>query len=160
MEKHMKHRKHTLLSRGFTLIEIMIVIAIIAIIAAIALPQYSDHVLRSKLVEATANLGQLRISAEQTFQDTRSYNGVPNPPVMACTMPVASDMKYFTYRCSVGPTATTYTLEAAGIPAQGTGGFTYTVDQTNTKTTVVAAPAPANWQGGPFNCWVTRPGGC
>ena len=157
----MNHAKHMTHSRGFTLIEIMIVVAIIAIIAAIALPQYSDFVLRGKLIEATANLGQLRIRAEQTFQDTRSYNGVPNPPAMACTLPTASDMKYFTYSCSVGPTATAYTLQAVGIAAQGTGGFTYTVDQTNAKTTTVIGPAPAKWQaGGPFTCWVTRPGGC
>ena len=157
----MNHAKHMTHSRGFTLIEIMIVVAIIAIIAAIAVPQYNDYVLRARLIEATANLGQLRIRAEQFFQDNRMYTGI------ACA-PNAGDARFFTYTCSVTPsgavgtaTSLVYTLQAQGIAAQGTGGFTYTVDQTNTKATTVAAPAPAKWQaGGPFNCWVTRPGGC
>ena len=151
----MKQAMHNLRSRGFTLIELMVVVAIVAILAAIAVPQYSDYVLRGKVTEATANLGRLRIGAEQWFQDNRAYNANGGMP---CTLG-AGDARYFTYSCSVAPTATTYTLQAAGVAGQGTGGFTMTVNETNAKTTTVAAPAPAGWRG-TFTCWVSKAGGC
>jgi type IV pilus assembly protein PilE len=159
MEKYMNHAKHIKHNLGFTLIEIMIVVAIIALIAAIAVPQYNQYVMRGRLVEATANLGQLRIRAEQWFQDNRTYAGMDTAaqPANACTV-AAGDARFFVYDCPVVPNAAAYTIRATGIPAQGTGGFVFTVDQTNAKNTTVAAPAPSGWTGGA--CWVSRPGGC
>ena len=58
---------------GFTLIEIMITVAVIAIIAAVALPSYFDYVTRSRLVEARANLADMRTRMEQFFLDNRTY---------------------------------------------------------------------------------------
>lgn len=49
---------------GFTLIELMIVVAIVAILAAIAIPQYQNYVLRSQMTRAVAELNTLRTAVE------------------------------------------------------------------------------------------------
>ena len=54
------------LNRGFTLIELMIVVAIIAIIASIAIAQYKKFQLKSKTAEAKANIGTIR-ACEETY---------------------------------------------------------------------------------------------
>ena len=147
----MKHAKHLRTARGFTLIELMIVVAIIAVLAAIAMPAYQDYVIRGKLSEAASNLGQLRVRAEQFFQDYRTYVG------MACTPVNAAEAKYFTYDCSVAPTTAVYTLRATGVAAQKTGGFVFTVDQTNAKSSTATA---SGWPASQPTCWITSKSGC
>jgi type IV pilus assembly protein PilA len=48
------------LHKGFTLIELMIVVAIIAILAAIAIPQYQSYAIRSKVSEALSDVGPVK----------------------------------------------------------------------------------------------------
>src|SRR6266581_1407504 len=61
--------------KGFTLIEVMIVVAIVAVLAAIALPNYADYIKRGKIIEATSALSDLRTRYEQYFLDNRTYAG-------------------------------------------------------------------------------------
>jgi type IV pilus assembly protein PilA len=53
--------------QGFTLIELMIVIAIVGILAAVALPAYQDYTIRAKLSEALATSGEAKTSVSEYF---------------------------------------------------------------------------------------------
>ena len=53
--------------QGFTLIELMIVIAIVGILAAVALPAYQDYTIRAKMSEALATAGEAKTSISEFF---------------------------------------------------------------------------------------------
>lgn len=134
---------------GFTLIELMMVVAVVAVLGAIALPSYSDFVLRGKIPDATSNLAAKRVQMEQFFQDSRTYASAP-----ACTSDSTSS-KYFTFWCSTAGSVTGYTLQADGTGTMA--GFSFTIDQSGSKTT---AAVPSGWtQPSPNTCWVTKKGG-
>ena len=137
--------------RGFTLIELMIVVVIVAILAAVAIPAYTEYIQRGKLVEATSNLSDMRVKLEQYFQDNRTYIGA----CVAGTAPPLPTGRYFTYACS-NLSATGFTVTATGIAAQGTSGFTYSIDQTNARTTT---SLPTGWTGAGSTCWVLKKDG-
>ncbi len=131
---------------GFTLVELMIVVAIIGILASIAIPAYSDYVTRGKIAQAISELADARIKMEQFYQDNRTYS----PGINAASLGIASGSKsYFTYALSsVGLTA--YTITATGVGNIST--YSYTINQSNTKTS--ATP----W-GNSSTCWVKSKGG-
>lgn len=123
---------------GFTLIELMIAVAVVAILASVALPTYQDYVRRGNIPEATAGLGQARITMEQWFQDNRTYEGAACP----------GNSSKFSFVCNT--TATTFLITATGFGSMT--GFSYTINQNNVRTS--ATP----W-GNNATCWVTRKGG-
>lgn len=129
------------IQKGFTLVELMIVIAIIGIIASIALPSYQDYVSRARVTEATSNLADMRIQMEQFFQDKRFYTGGP------CA---AADAKFFGYVC-VTPTPTTFTITATGTGPMA--GYVYTVNHANSKSTTIAGNTSSG-------CWTASKNGC
>ena len=123
--------------KGFTLIEMMIVVAIVAILGAIALPAYRDYVRRGRIPEATTGLAQARIGFEQWFQDNRTYVGGPCP----------GNTRSFTFACNTA--AATFTVTATGLGDMAD--FSYTIDQVNARTS--ATP----WGDG-ATCWIARKG--
>ena len=61
-------------ARGFTLIEVMIVVAIVALLAAVALPSYRQHAVRAARVQAQAELLELASLQEKIFLNSNSYS--------------------------------------------------------------------------------------
>lgn len=68
----MKEIKMNHAQKGFTLIELMIVVAIIGILAAIAIPQYQDYTARSQVTRAVSELNSLRTAAEAALLQGRT----------------------------------------------------------------------------------------
>jgi type IV pilus assembly protein PilE len=133
--------------KGFTLIEVMIVVVIVGILAAIALPNYADYVKRGKIIEATGALSDFRQRYEQYFLDTRTYVG-------ACALhkpQINASIKDFQVDCPT-ETASTYTLTANGQGSMAS--FVFQIDQKGAK----SSTAPAPWVGNP-SCWAVRKSG-
>ena len=133
------------------MLEVMITVVIVGILAAIALPSYSDYVMRSKIIDGTAKLGDWRAQMEKFFLDNRTYVGG-----CVATAPPVSASDAFNYSCPVVETATTYTLQADGDPAKGMAGVQYTVNQQGLKVTVTL---PGTWGTPAANCWSVRKDG-
>ncbi|MEP7208792.1 MAG: type IV pilin protein [Casimicrobiaceae bacterium] len=137
--------------RGFTLIEVMVVVAIIGILATIAFPAYSDYIQRSRITEATTRLADFRVRMEQFFLDNRTYAngaacGVPDPAVNAADS--------FAVTCAPGAN-NTYTATATGTAVGNMQAFAYTINQTGTKATT---SLPGTWTS-TAGCWVVRKDG-
>lgn len=136
---------------GFTLIELMVAVAIVAILASIALPAYTDYVLRSKIPDGTNELSAMRARMEQYYQDHRTYVGDDSP----CAKATTSGKKYFAISCVV--TATAYTVTATG--QNGADGFVYKIDNAGSESTTRLPPRWGTVPAGTgYGCWITRRG--
>lgn len=103
-------------SKGFTLLELMIVVVVVAILASIALTSYQDQVVRSRRAAGAACLQERAQFMERYYSTNLTYVGAPNPP--ACDANVSP---FYTVSYAVAPAAGTpraYTLQAVPQGAQ------------------------------------------
>jgi type IV pilus assembly protein PilE len=144
---------------GFTLIEMLITMAVIAILAAVALPNYTAYITRSKIAEATTNLLAMRTKLEQYYQDNRSYVGACAVGTVAPLPPGTppGKLQHFQISC---PTLTDGPPQAYIIRADGTDSdltnLRFEIDQSNVRRTV---SVPTGWTLPTGNCWALKKSG-
>lgn len=112
-------------SRGFTLIELMIVIAILAIVSAIAIPAYNGYITSARMSEAKNNISALKLAQEEYFLENNDYfDGTSAADLNTnsgglWTVAGGEGGVNFTY--NVSTTATGYSILATGSTAKVLG---------------------------------------
>lgn len=136
-------RLHRAAMRGFTLIEVMIVVAIVAILASVALPAYTAYLQRAKVPAGLDALQSYYTRMEQRFQDSGSYI-VTISGSDACAVAVPTGVQNYTVSCAI--TGAGYTATATGTGPLA--GYVYTINAAGTRATTghpKGVPAGSCW---------------
>lgn len=124
---------------GFTLIEMMMVVALIAILAAVALPSYNNYVNRSKIKTAQADLIALSLSFENQYQRTLAYPLATDDLSTTQKLkdkfkgwsPASSDFSF--QADSTVATGSHYKIVATGTGSSGVSGCKISIDKLGEK---------------------------
>lgn len=124
-------------SPGFSLIELMVVLAILSIVVAFAVPAYGDYVQRAKIGSAVAELREAIQRMDQRYADNRSFDNGNGQ----CAIPNYVDTENdFNFTCVLLNGGQGFRFRAIG---QGSmAGFRYQVDDSGVETTLAV---PAGW---------------
>lgn len=128
---------------GFTLIELMIVIAIIGMLSAVAYPSYMENIKRGHIADALADLSNVVFNMEQSYQENRSYQD-PLDADKCAVADFASD--YFSFSCASG-SRTTFLWTASSVSGGvwASGGYQYNIDQDSVKKTLLYDGSTVNY---------------
>jgi len=118
------------MQKGFTLIELMIVVAIIGILAAIAIPAYQDYTIRAQVTEGLNLASDLKAGVAEVFAQTGTFTGIDDTALGVTTG--AKEGKYVTGIAVAGGVITiTYGSDANGNIAGDTLALTPGVSANN-----------------------------
>ena len=127
--------------QGFTLIELMIVVAIVGILAAIAIPAYQDYTIRARVTEGLSLASAAKTTVSENIQSGQTNRSA------GWIQPSATDnVNSLTVNSSTGLITIAYTSAAGGASIT----LTPTVDSTSGVITWACAGTPANYV--PANC--------
>ena len=131
-------------TRGFTLIELMIVIVLVGVLAAIALPAYQDQVRKSRRASAESHLSDIAARQQAYLLDSRRY--APDLATLNVTTPPEVSAYYTVTCCGANTNAAPPLFTASAAPnatqAPDLGGATLSIDNAGTK-------LPATYRGSP-----------
>lgn len=137
------------MQQGFTLIELMIVVAIIAILAAIAIPQYQNYVARSQVSRAVGESGAIKTAVEDCLAsgDTTCANAAGD------TIDTNfADFTPFDLTSADGAGEMVYTLSDSASPKARGASVTWTRDADGAWTCASATPAAGGTNISPTSC--------
>ena len=129
--------------KGFTLIEVMIVVAIIAILAAVAYPSYEGQVRKSRRADAQAVLMEAAQFMERSFTTNNTYN-VALPAGLQQSPKDGGTVRY-NLGFNPAPTAAAFTLQAVPVTADPDCG-TITINQAGLRGATGPLGANACWK--------------
>lgn len=140
-------------AKGFTLIELMVVVAIVGIIAAIAIPSYTEQVQKSRRADAVRAIGQMQLALERWRAENPCYGKSAVSPCPTFTasgtypaLPTANDSPYYDVKI---PTAT---VTGYSITAEPRAGSAQAGDRCGTYTFSFAAGVLTKSASGGSNC--------
>lgn len=113
------------IQQGFTLIELMIVVAIIGILAAIAIPNYQTYTKKAKFTEVVQSTAPFKIAVEGCFQDWQTLGSCATAGTNG--IPTAAGATGYVSSVSVG---TSGQIVAVAISSNGLNGETFTLTPT------------------------------
>jgi len=130
---------------GFTLLEMLIVVAIAGILASVAYPQYTEYVKRAARADAMVLLLDAANKQEQYYADNRSYTD----DLSLINVPTTSENGYFTIAVEVPDAGTSFTITAtaaAGAVAGDTACTTFTITDTGVKGSTGTSDTDDCWE--------------
>jgi prepilin-type N-terminal cleavage/methylation domain-containing protein len=121
--------------KGFTMIELMVVVVIVGVLAAIAVPIYGKYVKNSRVTEATSRIGEIVTASKAWAQENENASGNPIWPSAAGGIVDLTASANFTYAITSGggsnASSTALVLTATGVAGTRMAGVTVTMTVPN-----------------------------
>jgi type IV pilus assembly protein PilA len=124
------------MQKGFTLIELMIVVAIIGILAAVAIPQYQDYTVKAKLSKVQTYADPIKTAIGLYSQENGSFTGMGSGATVWATLGISGTPQATTEVTTISVASGVITLGISAIKT-GVDGQTLTITPTSQTTNIV-----------------------